>query len=63
MKRTTLLAAALLLSVAPFASANAKIMAAAKAKDPKITKCMDCHTKLPGTKDNLTEVGKKWVAK
>ena len=60
MKRSTILAAALLLSVAPFASASAKIMAEAKAKNPKLDKCTACHTKLPGTKDNLNEEGLKW---
>ena len=61
MKRSTLLAAALLLSVAPLAMANATIMKDAHAKDPKISKCVDCHSKLPGTKDNLNAEGKKWV--
>ena len=64
MKRSTILAAALLLSVAPLAMANATIMKDAKAKNPKTTyACTTCHTKLPGTKANLNEEGMKWVKK
>jgi len=64
MKRSTLIAAALLLSVAPLAMASATIMKDATAKNPK-TKyaCTTCHAKLPGTKANLNEEGLKWVKK
>jgi cytochrome c553 len=61
MKLSTILAAALLVSVAPLAMANATIMKDAKAKNPKITTCTSCHAKLPGTKANLNEEGLKWV--
>ena len=56
MKRSTILAAA------PLALANPTIMKDAKAKNPKVTySCTTCHSKLPGTKANLNEEGKKWV--
>jgi cytochrome c553 len=61
MKRSTILAATLLFVVAPLAMATAPIMKEAKAKNPKITTCKDCHSALPGTKANLNEEGKKWV--
>ena len=38
-------------------------MTEAKAKNPKLDKCVACHTKLPGTKANLNEEGMKWVKK
>jgi hypothetical protein len=62
MKLTTFLAAGLLLSLAPVASANATIMKEAKAKNPAVS-CKTCHSALPGTKANLTDEGKKWVKK
>ena len=60
MKRSILFAA-VVLCAAPLAFANGTIMKEAKAKNPKITGCKDCHTAMPGTKTNLTEEGKKWV--
>jgi len=62
MKRSTILAAALLLTVAPLAMANVTIMKDAKAKNPAVN-CKTCHAALPGTKANLTEEGKKWIKK
>jgi len=62
MKRTTILAAALLLSLAPLAMANPVIMKEAKVKNPSFT-CTSCHSKLPGSKANLNEEGLKWVKK
>jgi len=62
MKLATLIAAALVLSMAPMAQANANIMKDAKAKNPSVT-CKTCHTALPGTKANLTDEGKKWLKK
>lgn len=60
MKRSILFAA-VVLCAAPLAFATAPIMKEAKAKNPKITSCKDCHSALPGTKANLTEEGKKWI--
>jgi hypothetical protein len=52
------------LSLAPLAVASPAIMKDAKAKEPaKTWACTTCHTKLPGTKTNLTEEGAKWVKK
>jgi len=63
MKRS-ILAAALLLALAPLAQASVAIMKEAKAKTPATAwACTTCHTKLPGTKTNLTEEGAKWVKK
>lgn len=45
------------------AAATAKIMKTAKDGGAKISGCKDCHTALPGTKDNLTPEGKKYVGK
>ena len=62
MKRSLILAAVLSMAMAPLAVASPAIMKDAKAKDPaKAWACTTCHTKLPGTKANLTEEGKKWV--
>jgi len=64
MKLTTILAAALVLSVAPLAMANANIMKEAKAKNAATAyACTTCHKQLPGTKANLNEEGLKWVKK
>jgi hypothetical protein len=64
MKRSIILAAVLSLSLAPLAVASPAIMKDAKAKEPaKTWACTTCHTKLPGTKTNLTEEGAKWVKK
>jgi hypothetical protein len=64
MKRTTILAAALLFALAPLAQASPAIMKDAKAKNPATTyTCTTCHAKLPGTKDNLNAEGQKWVKK
>jgi hypothetical protein len=60
MKRSTILVAALLASLAPLAMANPAIQKEAQKKDPKVT-CKTCHSALPGTKANLTDEGKKWV--
>jgi cytochrome c553 len=62
MKVSIILAAALMISVAPLALANAAIQKEAQAKNPS-TKyaCTVCHAKLPGSKTNLTDEGKKWV--
>ncbi len=60
MKRSTVLAAALVLCGASFAFANVNIMKDAKAKNPSVN-CKTCHTALPGTKANLTDEGKKWI--
>ena len=62
MKLATFITAALVLSLAPMAQANATIMKDAKAKNASVT-CKTCHTALPGTKANLTDEGKKWVKK
>jgi len=63
MKRS-ILAAALLLALAPLAQASVAIMKEAKAKTPATAwACTTCHTKLPGTKTNLPEEGAKWVKK
>ena len=62
MKRSTLILAALLVSVAPLAVANPGIMKEAKVKNPGFT-CTSCHAKLPGSKANLNEEGLKWVKK
>ena len=62
MKLATLITAALVLSLAPMAQANATIMKDAKAKNPAVN-CKTCHTALPGTKANLTDEGKKWIKK
>ena len=43
MKRSTILAAALVLFVAPLAMATAPIM-----KEAKKAKCTDCHTTIAG---------------
>ena len=59
MKRSLTLAA-LFLSLAPFAAANATIQKEAQKKDPKVS-CKTCHSALPGTKANINEEGKKWV--
>jgi hypothetical protein len=62
MKRSTLVTAALLLSLAPMAMATMPIMKEAKAKNPKATyECKTCHTAMPANKANLNEEGKKWV--
>ena len=64
MKRSSLLAAALILALAPLAQASVAIMKDAKAKAPGTAwACTTCHTKLPGTKTNLNEEGLKWVKK
>jgi hypothetical protein len=64
MKRSLILAAVLSLTVAPLAVASPAIMKDAKAKDAtKTWACTTCHSKLPGTKANLTEEGLKWVKK
>jgi hypothetical protein len=62
MKRSTILVAALVLSLAPMAMANQIIMKEAKQKNPTFT-CTSCHAKLPGSKANLNEEGLKWVKK
>lgn len=62
MKRSTIITAVMFMTLAPLAMANMPIMKAAKAKDPKATfECKTCHASLPGTKANLTAVGKKFV--
>ena len=61
MKRSTIIAATLILSLAPMVMASPAIMKEAKAKNPKIAGCKDCHSALPGTKTNLTPEGKKWA--
>jgi hypothetical protein len=60
MKRSTLFAAALLVSLAPIAMATPAIQKDAQKKDPKVT-CKTCHSSLPGSKTNLTDEGKKWA--
>ena len=60
MKRLTLITAALII-LAPLAQASVAIQKEAKAKNPSTNyACSTCHTKLPGTKDNLTPEGEKW---
>jgi hypothetical protein len=62
MKRTAILTAVLLTSLAPLAQATPVIMKEAKTKNPGTAyACTTCHSKLPGNKDNLNEEGKKWV--
>jgi hypothetical protein len=64
MKLSNILAAGLLLSVAPLAMANATIMKDANAKKDGTTyTCKTCHSALPGTKANLTDAGKKFLKK
>ncbi len=64
MKRSIILAAALLFALAPVAQANPAIMKDAKAKTPATAwACTTCHAKLPGSKANLNEEGLKWVKK
>jgi hypothetical protein len=64
MKRSTIITAALFMSLAPLAMASMPIMKEAKAKDPKGTyECKTCHIAAPFTKTNLTETGKKFVPK
>jgi len=62
MKRTAILTAVLLTALAPLAQATPAVMKEAKAKNPGTTyNCNTCHSKLPASKDNLTDEGKKWV--
>jgi cytochrome c553 len=64
MKRSTILIAALLVSLAPLAMATPAVMKEAKTKNPATAySCTTCHAKLPGTKANLNEEGLKWVKK
>ena len=64
MKRSTIITAALFMSLAPLAMASMPIMKDAKAKNPKATyECKTCHIAAPYTKANLTEEGKKWTVK
>ena len=60
MKRSTLLAVAIVLCAAPFAFATVNIQKEAKAKNPAVT-CKTCHAAMPCSKTNLTEEGKKWI--
>ncbi len=55
MRRITLLTAALLLAVAPIASA--------KPTTVKGAKCTACHQAMPPKKDNLTKVAADMLAK
>jgi hypothetical protein len=62
MKRSTILVAALLVSLAPLAFATPTIMKEAKVKNPSFT-CTSCHAGAPFSKANLNEEGLKWVKK
>jgi len=64
MKISTLIAAAILVSAAPLAMANATIQKAANdKKDGTTYTCKTCHAALPGTKANLNDTSKKFVKK
>lgn len=64
MKRSTIIAAALFMTLAPLASASMPIMKDAKAKNPAVKyECKTCHTGMPATAKNLTPEGDKWIIK